>query len=161
MRRFDREVTDPAEIAAIMAKCRVCHLGLTDENAPYLLPLNFGMEPDGMTLYFHGAMTGTKYALMEQHPYASFEMDRDHTLVMDDGKRQCTMCYESVIGYGTLEELTLEREKRHALDRIMAQYHQEAFAYDDAPVPRTRIFCLHVERRRAKRRKKSLSRSGI
>ena len=46
MRRTDREITDAAAIAAIMARCQVVRLAMNTEGAPYILPLNFGMEPD-------------------------------------------------------------------------------------------------------------------
>ena len=50
MRRTDREVTNPAEIAEMMTRCEVLHLALNTDTVPYILPVNFGMEPDGMTL---------------------------------------------------------------------------------------------------------------
>ena len=64
MRRKDRAVTSPSEIVEIMSRCEVLHLAIAAQPAPYLLPVNFGMEPDGMTLYVHGAMEGTKYDLL-------------------------------------------------------------------------------------------------
>lgn len=64
MRRNDRAVTDPVEIVDIMSRCEVLHLAIAAEPAPYLLPVNFGMEPDGRSLYVHGAMEGTKYDLL-------------------------------------------------------------------------------------------------
>lgn len=156
MRRHDREVTDPAEIAAIMGRCQVLRLALNTDTVPYILPVNFGMEPDGMTLYIHGAMEGTKYALIGQDPRASFEMDCTQGLVLDEENHSCTMNYESVIGWGVIDELTEEGEKRHALDRIMAQYHSEDFSYGTAVIPRTRILRLRVSERTAKRRRKVL-----
>ena len=59
MRRKDRAVTSPSEIVEIMSRCEVLHLAIAAQPAPYLLPVNFGM-----TLYVHGAMDGTKYALL-------------------------------------------------------------------------------------------------
>ena len=56
MRRNDREVTDNAEILDIMSRCEVLRLAIHAEPAPYLLPVNFGMEPDGAALYIHGAI---------------------------------------------------------------------------------------------------------
>ena len=50
------------------------------------------------------------------------------------------------------EELTSEDEKRHALRRIMAQYHQEDFPFSEGPLPRTRIFRLQVRKRTGKAR---------
>ena len=67
MRRSDREVKKFEDIVAIMEKCDVCRVCLHDDEYPYILPLNFGMTvQDGkIELYFHGAMKGTKYDLIE------------------------------------------------------------------------------------------------
>ena len=36
MRRKDREITDRAEIEAIIAKAQVCRLAMVDEDLPYI-----------------------------------------------------------------------------------------------------------------------------
>ena len=95
MRRTDREVTNPAEITEMMTRCEVLHLALNTDTVPYILPVNFGMEPDGMTLYIHGAREGTKYALIEKDNRAGFELDCTHGLVLENG--MCSINYESVI----------------------------------------------------------------
>lgn len=154
MRRSDREIMDPAEITAVMSRCDVVRLALNTATVPYILPVNFGMEPDGMTLYIHGAMSGTKYDLIAADNRASFEMDCAHELVMDEGNHSCTMNYESVIGWGEIDEVTDEAEKLHALHRLMVQYHEEDFSYNTAPVAMTRILRLRVKERTAKRRRK-------
>lgn len=156
MRRADREVTDPAEIADIMSRCEVLHLAFNNGNAPYILPVNFGMEPDGMTLYIHGAMEGTKYEIIARDNRTSFELDCNHGLVLEPGSGNCSMNYESVIGWGYIDELTEENDKRHALDRIMKQYRGENFPYSVAVIPRTRILRLRVQERTAKRRGKMM-----
>lgn len=156
MRRNDRAVTCPSEIVEIMSRCEVLHLALAAQPAPYLLPVNFGMEPDGMTLYIHGAMSGTKYDLLAQNNQVGFEMDCTHGLVLDETGHSCTMNYESVMGWGIVSEVTNVSEKLHALNRIMAQYHSEEFHYNPAVAERTRILCLKIQERTAKRRKKIL-----
>ena len=103
MRRSDRQVTDPAAIAGIMARCQVVRIALNTEGAPYVLPLNFGMEPDGMTLYIHGAMEGEKYCLMAADPRAGFEMDCMLGMDLDEVHQECSTRYESVMGWGILE----------------------------------------------------------
>lgn len=154
MRRKDREVTDPAQIAQIMSRCEVLRLALNGGEVPYLLPVNFGMEPDGMTLYIHGAMTGTKYDLIAKDNRASFEMDCVYGLILDEQDHECSVEYESVIGWGIIDELTEGNDKRHALHCLMAQYHAENFDYNPAPIPQTRILRLQVKARTAKRRRK-------
>ena len=156
MRRNDRAVTDPSEIVEIMSRCEVLHLAIAAQPAPYLLPVNFGMEPDGMTLYVHGAADGTKYGLLAQNNQVGFEMECTNGLVLDEAGHSCTMNYESVMGWGVVSEVTVPGEKLHALDRIMAQYHSEDFAYNPAVADRTRILCLKVQERTGKRRVKIL-----
>lgn len=156
MRRNDRAVTDPVEIVDIMARCEVLHLAIATQPAPYLLPVNFGMEPDGMTLYVHGAMAGTKYDLLARNNHVGFEMECTNGLVLDETGHSCTMNYESVMGWGIVSEVTAPEEKLHALDRIMRQYHAEDFPYSRAVAERTRILCLRIQERTGKRRKKML-----
>ena len=62
MRRADREMKDINEIIKVMEKCDTCRLALNDEEYPYILPLNFGMEiiEGKIILYFHGATEGKK-----------------------------------------------------------------------------------------------------
>ena len=151
MRRTDREVTDPAEIAEMMTRCEVLHLALNTDTVPYILPVNFGMEPDGMMLYIHGAWEGTKYALIEKDNRAGFELDCTHGLVLENG--MCSINYESVIGWGYLEDVTEPEEKRRALDLIMKQYRGEDFPYSTAVIPKTRVLRLRVQARTAKRRR--------
>ena len=156
MRRNDRAVTDPTEIAEIMSRCEVLHLAIAAQPAPYLLPVNFGMEPDGMTLYVHGAMEGTKYDLLAKNDQVGLEMECTSGLVLDEASHSCTMNYESVMGWGTVSEVTDLDGKLHALDCIMRQYHSEDFYYDPAVAERTRILCLKIQERTGKRRAKIL-----
>lgn len=154
MRRIDREVSNSDEIAEIMSRCEVVRLALNTDTVPYLLPLNFGMEEDGMTLYIHGAMTGTKYDIITKDNRASFEMDVTHGFELDSNDHECSIAYESVIGWGYLEELTEQEEKIRALDQIMAHYHAGGFPYAKETAVRTRVLRLRIRERTAKRRRK-------
>lgn len=154
MRRADREVTEPQEIADIMQRCEVVRLALNTETVPYILPVNFGMEEDGMTLYIHGAMDGTKYEHIARDSRASFEMDCSVELDLENG--ECTMSYESVIGWGVIDELTEPEEKHHALNRLMQHYRGVDFPYDEEAISITRILRLRVQERTGKRRRKMM-----
>lgn len=155
MRRFDREITDENEIVAIMEACDVCRLAFHDEDYPYILPLNFGMKvtKEHIELYFHGALEGTKYALIEKDPRVSFEMDCEHRIVSDRERGYCTMEYRSVIGQGRIVMLSTD-ETYDALCILMKHYHEEAFAFNKAVMPQTKVFKLVVEHVTAKKRKK-------
>lgn len=154
MRRKDREIADFDEIIEVIKKCDVCRVAMQGEEYPYVVPLNFGMEVEGsqVTLYFHGALEGMKYELLTRNSKVCFEMDCGHMLYTDMEQGNCTMCYESVIGFGIMEEVP-EEEKTEALDILMEHYPVPAgFRYNEAAVPRTRLLRLHVERMTGKRR---------
>ncbi len=146
MRRSDREIKDWNEIIRVMETCEVCRLALHDEEYPYLLPLNFGMQIENgkIALYFHGANEGRKYELIAKDNRAAFEMDCSHGLVTDAETGHCTMVYESVIGHGRIEILP-EAEKYPALCLLMAHYHKGDFAFSEAAIPRTTVMKLTVE----------------
>ncbi len=146
MRRSDREIKNFEDILQVMRKCDVCRLGLNDDGYPYILPLNFGMEvsDNKITLYFHGAMDGKKYGLIQKDNRASFEMDCSHRLVTDADRGSCTMEYESVIGRGHIEFID-EEEKYNALCILMEHYHQEEFPFNKSVMQRTTVFKLTVE----------------
>ena len=128
MRRSDREVTKFSDIIAIIEKCDVCRLALNDEDYPYILPLNFGInitEDNNLELYFHGASEGTKLKLIAKDNRASFEMDCEHNLVSEIERGSCTMEYQSVIGHGHIEMIP-DEEKYNALCILMKHYHRDS-----------------------------------
>ena len=162
MRRRDREITDKQDILEVMRKCDVCRIALHDGDYPYIVPLNFGLqvENDMPVLYFHGALEGKKYELIEKDNRASFEMDCGHQLVLDKAQGNCAMEYESVIGQGYIEMLN-EEEKYEALRILMKQYRREDFPFNEKVIPMTAVFRLRVESMTGKRRTKKSNKLKI
>lgn len=153
MRRKDREITDFDEIIKIIRKCDTIRLAINDEDYPYIVALNFGMEVvDGQIFfYLHSALKGKKIDLLKKDNRVSFEMDTDHIFIMKEEKMSCTMGYESVTGRGRIEFLK-EEEKFEALKILMAKYHQEDFEFNTKLIPATNVMRLKVENIWAKRR---------
>lgn len=121
MRRKDREVTRREDLLSMMARFKVCRLGLWDGREVYVVPLNFGYEErDGsVDLFFHCAREGRKLDILKFHPDAAFEMDGDYLLVEGNAPCRYSYAYGSVMGRGIVEVLQEEGEKMHALSRIM------------------------------------------
>lgn len=153
MRRKDREITDFNEIIEIVKKCDVCRIALNDEDYPYMVPLNFGMDVQGnqLLLYFHAALEGKKLDLIHKDNRATFEMDCGHNLILYEERMSCTMGYESVIGRGTIEILS-EEEKYEALHILMRQYHAEDFQFNKDMMKVTAVLKLTVTSMTGKRR---------
>ena len=106
MRKAEREITSFDEIAGVLSRCDTIRIGISDVDAPYIVPLSFGYEVlDGkIAVYFHSAKAGRKAELLRSLPRVCMEADICHGFV-DNGRGGYTCDYESVIGYGTVELL--------------------------------------------------------
>ena len=65
MRRAYREVTNPEQIAAIVAACDIVEVAYADAEGLTIVPLNFGFDYDEatgkLTLWFHSAPRGRRW----------------------------------------------------------------------------------------------------
>mgnify|MGYP003299174870 FL=1 len=154
MRRKDREITNFNEMIEIIKKCDSCVLALNDEGFPYLVPMNFGMdiEDDQLYLYFHCAKEGRKLELIQKDNRASFEMDCEHKLVLQEEEMECSMGYASVIGQGIIE-FVAEEDKFDALKILMGQYRSRDFKFDTGMLGVTTVLKMKVLNMTGKRKK--------
>jgi nitroimidazol reductase NimA-like FMN-containing flavoprotein (pyridoxamine 5'-phosphate oxidase superfamily) len=149
MRQGKREVTDRAEVDAIILKASICRLGMVDGGRPYIVPMNFGY--DGVNLYFHCAREGRKIDVLRRSPEVCFELEVDHGLVTGDLACQYTNDFESVMGEGVAELLEDSLSKSAALDLIMSHYAKGPFHYDAKNLDLTLIIRVRISGLKAKR----------
>jgi len=157
MRRADRKVTNPQELIEIIEKCDVCRLAFSDNNTPYIVPMNYGYDHTNgkLTLYFHGASEGRKHEIISKNPTACFEMDCSHKLIEGDEAHNYTMEYESIIGSGTIHYCTTKAEKTHAIKQLMKKYAKDKkFQFPDHILDSVTTFKLEVSGYTGKRLKK-------
>lgn len=153
MRRKDREITDSAKIKELILACDCFRIGLADEKRVYIVPLNFGYSEQDQkrTFYFHGAKEGRKMDLLQKNEYAGFELDRNHLLNEADTACDYSFRYQSVIGEGSVQQITEPAEKREALRIIMSHYSQKTdWDFPDAALNATAVFKLEVTELAAK-----------
>jgi len=124
MRRSDRMVSDRQELQAMLESAEICRLGFANNNIPYIVPLSFGYQWLGElpVLYFHGARSGRKLAMLAVNNQVCFEIDRSLGIIRGGQACEWSTAYESIIGYGTLEISADEHERTSGLDAIMAHY---------------------------------------
>lgn len=153
MRRKDREITDFHEIMNIINKCDTCRVALFDEEYPYIVPLNFGVDvqDEQVCFYFHCANQGTKLDLIKRNNKVTFEMDCEHNILLYQERMSCTMGYASVIGHGEMEFVD-EDDKFNALKIIMRHYHSEDFKFNTDMIKATTVLRLKVKDMTGKRR---------
>ena len=147
MRRSDKEITNIEEIIKIVDKCDVCRLAFSEDNFPYIVPMNFGYEyTDGnLVLYFHGAKEGRKHDIISKNPFACFEVDCSHKLIEAVEARDFSMEYESVIGSGRISLCTDKPEKTMALKQLMKSYAKDKdFTFIDRDLESVTVLKLVV-----------------
>ena len=147
MRRHDREVTDGAQIDAIIDRCDCCRIALNAPEGAYIVPMNFGFEPGAVRkFYFHSASEGRKVEMIGSGVQAGFELDCGHKL--HEAESACAHSYAfcSVIGTGRLAPVEAPEEKKQALERILAHYRKDrAFSVTLEQARSVAVFCLTVE----------------
>jgi len=150
MRRSDKEITDRAEIDAVIHGCDVCRLAFAVANEPYVVPLSFGY--DGQHLYFHTANTGKKIDCIAANNRVCFEMERDVRLVKHD-RQPCdwTFTFESVIGLGTVTEISSPDGLVSGLNHVMEHYSDRSWDFDPSDITGVRVWCLAIESLTGKR----------
>ena len=147
MRRTDREVTDPAAIAAVIRRCDCCRVGFADGDGVYIVPLSFGYEETeaGRVFYFHGAPEGRKAHLIQSSPAVGFELDTDYILHEAEVPCGFSCRFQSVIGTGVIRPLTDPEEKRRGLASIMGHLSGRTdWSFPDQAVRSTAVYRLDV-----------------
>ncbi len=121
MRRGDREITEPDKIEDILAGGRYLHLGLFDDEYPYVVPLHYGYEKrDGVrTFYVHCAGEGHKLDCLRENGNVFVEIDRGEQLVAADIPCGYGALYESVMCRGKASIVESLPEKCRALEILM------------------------------------------
>lgn len=157
MRRSEREIANKSEIIKIIDKCDVCRIALSDNNIPYIIPMNFGYEcinitgsdsDDRLVIYFHCAKEGKKLDIIKANPNACFEFDCSHNIILGEKACSCSMEYESVIGNGKIAVVDYNEieEKRRALSLIMKKYAPEkTFEFSEANISSVTVLKLTAE----------------
>ena len=154
MRRADREVTNPEQIAAIVAACDIVEVAYADAEGLTIVPLNFGFDYDEatgkLTLWFHSAPRGRKLdairaAAGDALPMA-FEMATDCEVV--EGRTLCDWgeAFKSIVGNGTASLVEDLDECRHGLQTLMAQQaHMPNVEFTDAQVRSVTVWKIEVD----------------
>jgi nitroimidazol reductase NimA-like FMN-containing flavoprotein (pyridoxamine 5'-phosphate oxidase superfamily) len=144
MRRTDKEITDPALINQIIERSQMCRLGLAKDNIPYVLPVSFGY--DGTAVYFHTATEGRKIDFMTANDRVCFEFEHGVELLRHDSTPcKWSFSFQSVIGYGTVQELTELSEKTAGLNTIMKHYSGREWSFTAADLETIRVWRIGIE----------------
>jgi len=119
LRRSEKEITDRAEVEAVLQEAEVGRLGTSVGGKPYVVPVNFAYE-DGK-IFFHGAGEGKKLRDIAENPRVCFEVDMAEVMPAE-GPCDYSYNYRSVIATGRARMLTDIDERADALRTIVEKF---------------------------------------
>lgn len=138
MRQKARQVKDRAIICAMLDRMDTIYVGMHDEPAPYVVPLNFGYTfEDDLIFYFHCAKAGYKLELLSRNPHVCVTASQFVSYAGGSVKGHMHD-YRSVIARGVAQQIDPEREPeafRAALENLLVHQHRDPLDAD-SPVVR-------------------------
>ncbi|AEI15893.1 pyridoxamine 5'-phosphate oxidase-related FMN-binding protein [Flexistipes sinusarabici DSM 4947] len=137
MRRKEKEITDKDEIEKIIADSTVCHLGLSDNNTPYIVPMSFGYR--NSTVFLHSAQMGRKIDIINNNNDVCVEFVPESKIQKAQEACSWTMKYRSVTGFGKAYLIGNSSDKIEALNVIMSQYSDDSFTFTDKSASKTSV----------------------
>ncbi len=132
MRRYKKEIRDPAAIKELLDAAQVGRLGtVCADGSPMIKPVNFVYDQG--RIYFHTALAGEKMEDIRRDGRVVFEVDQPIAYVKS-GPNPCSAkyLYKSVIIKGRAFICADREEKVHALKCLMKKYQPEG-GYGDFP----------------------------
>lgn len=157
MRRANREVTGPADLAGIIGRAHVLHVGFSDAEGLAVVPMNYGFEwAEGRglpTFWLHSAGEGRKADAWASSPEVALELDVEGGIITGDYSCAYSYAYESVMAWGRIRPITAAAEKLRGLTQVMAHMAPGApVTFSDEAVARVAVWRIDVERISGKRR---------
>ena len=154
MTKRERQITDEAQILKILDTAKVLHLGLSVNDEPYVVPMNYGytMEAGRLVLYLHSALQGKKLDMIRSNSRVFFELDCDRMPFEGDKPCQYGLVYSSVMGRGTARIIEDVEEKKKAMTILMKTQTGKDFAFEDRLVSIVAVIRVDVAEFTAKHR---------
>jgi nitroimidazol reductase NimA-like FMN-containing flavoprotein (pyridoxamine 5'-phosphate oxidase superfamily) len=154
MTKRERQIFDTEQIKAILDTASVLHLGLSVNDMPYVVPMNYGyrMDDNKLTVYLHSALCGKKLDMIRANPNVFFELDCDRLPFEGEKPCQYGLSYSSVMGWGRATIVEDVEEKKQAMTLLMKTQTGKDFSFEDRLVSIVAVIRIDVSEYTAKKR---------
>ena len=154
MTKRERQVTDEEQSTAILDAGKVLHLGLSVNDEPYVVPMNYGYVREGekLVVYLHSAVRGKKLDMIQANSKVFFEIDCDR--MPFEGRVPCQygMVYSSIMGRGTATLVEDPEAKMQAMSILMKTQTGKDFTFNERLVSIVTVIRIDVLEYTAKHR---------
>lgn len=144
MRRRDRQINDQKEIEEILREGTICHLAMSQDNMPYVVPLMYVY--DNNAIYFHCAEVGLKLDILRDNNQVCFEVQFTAPDIVLNSERPCDwgIAYKSVIGFGKTMFIEDEVAKKRIYDKLVLKLAPKEYVHEKDPYERKKIVGTNI-----------------
>ncbi|MFW6289336.1 MAG: pyridoxamine 5'-phosphate oxidase family protein [Mariniphaga sp.] len=137
-------------IEELIKKCKVCYVAMSENDVPYVLPMNFAL--DGNTVILHSAQSGRMWETMKRNPRVCINWTIGEGLAWQDERVGCSyrMISSSALVEGDVEFIDDYEEKERCLHILMAHYSDRDFKFNAPAVKNVGIIKVHIDKIAAK-----------
>jgi len=143
-------INDREEINKIIQQCRTCFLAISENNKPYVLPMNFAL--DGDIVILHSAKSGRMWNGLKINPAVCINWTVGEELAWQNERVGCSyrVKSKSVLVEGMVEFVDDYDEKYRLLKVFMNQYSKREFKFNVPAVKNVGILKVHIQKISAK-----------
>lgn len=139
-------VENKTEIYKIINACKTCFLAMSDNNVPYVLPMNFALDGDSVIL--HSGPAGRMWETLKKNPKVCINWTLGEELAWQDVKVGCSyrVKSKSVLAEGEAEFIEDFDEKYRLLKILMSQYSSGEFKFGTPSVKNVGIIKVRINK---------------
>jgi nitroimidazol reductase NimA-like FMN-containing flavoprotein (pyridoxamine 5'-phosphate oxidase superfamily) len=138
------------EINKLIRTCKTCYLAMSENDRPYVLPMNFAL--DGNTVILHSAQFGRMWDTLKKNSKVCINWTLGEELAWQDERVGCSyrVKSKSAIVEGNVEIVNEYDEKVRCLELLMAQYSDREFKFNAPAVKNVGIIKVKIQHISAK-----------
>ncbi len=138
------------EINKIIQACKTCYLAMSENDHPYVLPMNFALDEN--TIILHSAQFGRMWETLKRNPNVCINWTLGEELAWQDERVGCSyrVKSKSAIVEGVAEMVDDYDEKVRCLELLMAQYSDREFKFNAPAVKNVGIIKVRIQHISAK-----------
>ncbi len=150
-RRVDKQITDPAELEALLARQPVGYIATAVDDQPYVIPNLFWFDAAARRVYFHTARQGRTRENIERNPLVCFSAAEIGRLLPAETALEFNAEYASVIAFGRARLVDDRAEQRHGLQGLLDKHFpqlqpgRDYRPITDDELERTAVFAIEIE----------------
>lgn len=138
------------EIDKIIRACKTCYVAMSNNEFPYVLPMNFGYDKDSIIL--HSAQSGRMWETLKKNPNVCINWTLGEDLAWQDVQVGCSyrVKSKSVLAEGKAEFVEDIEEKYQLMKLTMKQYSDREFKFSKPSIENVGVLKVKIEKITAK-----------